>query len=168
MVKFEETKSFFEKQIDNFIMKDDFSETFKNIDDQLESFQKVIFEQSKEGRKLKEEIRGVINILNKKSEKTRVESEFKRLWSNFSKYWAYQHLDHFRNEINPMIDNCKINTNKCIAICEENKSMIRRFDEVMCDKASRFSIIKLYKGKFIQLIAIRYWSVPWERKIQHF
>ena len=34
-----------------------------------------------------------------------------------------------------------------LVICEENKSMIRRFDEVLCDKASKFSIVKVYKGK---------------------
>ena len=77
MSKFEETKSFFEEKIDKFIMKDDFSETFKTIDESLESYQQAIFEQSDNMKKLKDELRMTIERLNKKSENSRVDKEFK-------------------------------------------------------------------------------------------
>ena len=76
MSKFEETKSFFEEKIDKFIMKDDFSETFKTIDESLESYQQAIFEQSDNMKKLKDELRMTIERLNKKSENSRVDKEF--------------------------------------------------------------------------------------------
>ncbi|CAI2381910.1 unnamed protein product [Moneuplotes crassus] len=145
MSQIKETKSFFEQQINKFIMKDDFSETFKMIDDSLENYRKVIHEQTKKLSKLKDDQSDIKEKLSHKLDASYIEQENKKIWDNFSNYCSFQHLADFRKEIRPKVKSCEKIVCDCIQICTENKAMIRRFDEVICEKASKFTIIKLYK-----------------------
>lgn len=86
MTEIKKTKVLFETQIDKFIMKDDFGETFKVIDDNLENYRKVIYDQTKKVQKLKDEQKILIERVSRKAEITQVDLEHKKIWENFSKY----------------------------------------------------------------------------------
>lgn len=82
-------------------------------------------------------------LLLKKLNKNEYLEEVRKIWKNFDKFWEFQNLADFEGKINPIVKQCKQKVNEWVSTCIENKSIIKRFDEVLCEKASKFSIDQL-------------------------
>ena len=65
------------------------------------------------------------------------------VWSQFSKFCSYEHIQKIERRIDPFIELVSNKVNEFEHDNTKNKEIIRRFDEVLLDKASKFNITEL-------------------------
>ena len=102
-------------------------------------------------------------VLDKKVEKRNYHEEVKRIWDNFDKYWGYQNLADFEARMNPIIKRCSKQTDEWYIECYNFRKIIKRFDEVILDKASKYSINKLYED-----IKVFVENEPYEKFVEQY
>jgi formyltetrahydrofolate synthetase len=81
-------------------------------------------------------------ITNQRSE---FELQNKRIWNNFDRFCQYQHLKQHRQEVDPIIKSCETMITQFKEDIKDTKQIIRRFDEVLLEKAPKFDIEILKK-----------------------
>ena len=73
-----------------------------------------------------------------------LKKEVNPIWEHFSSYWSYKHIQKIEEKIDPFIDEI---TNKVEDFTINNNnvvSIVQRFDEVLLEKASKFSLDQIY------------------------
>ena len=85
-------------------------------------------------------IEDIFHILKNKVDKIKFEDETINIWTNFENYCGYKHLDEFKSKLNVRINNWILRVGQCEHTWEQNKEIIRRFDEILCTKAPKFAI----------------------------
>ena len=81
--------------------------------------------------------------LKSKIEMPDVKKEVDMIWNQFSKFCSYEHIQKIERKIDPFIE---IVSNKVSEFEKDNinnKEIIRRFDEILLDKASKFNITEI-------------------------
>ncbi|CAI2359572.1 unnamed protein product [Moneuplotes crassus] len=73
------------------------------------------------------------------------DQETHKIWKHFDLFCSFQNLADFEGRIRPRIDAALKKVHECVRDCNENELIIKRFDEVLLDKASKFSINQVYK-----------------------
>ena len=71
--------------------------------------------------------------------------EVDRIREKFEYYWSYKHLKELYNKVIPAIQGFENNIKEFYKQMDQQKEMIRRFDEVIMTKAPKFSIDQLNK-----------------------
>lgn len=76
-----------------------------------------------------------------------------KIWKHFDRFWEFQNLADFEGKINPLVRQWKENVDNWISACLKNESIIKRFDEIMCEKASKFSIDEVRRdiGSYLKI-----------------
>ncbi|CAI2387629.1 unnamed protein product [Moneuplotes crassus] len=70
--------------------------------------------------------------------------KLKEIWDNFRKCCNIDHINSFKEEMEPKMASCENLVADFNLELIKNKEIIRRFDEVLLEKASKFSIDQIY------------------------
>jgi hypothetical protein len=89
-------------------------------------------------RNFQEEMSGA---LGKKTDK----SEMLKVWNQFKSYALYQDLKDLYAKVLPPLSTFEEKMDEMSASYEQSKEVIRRYDEIISDKASKTSIKELYE-----------------------
>lgn len=68
-----------------------------------------------------------------------------KIWNNFKNCIEYSHLQSHKDVIDPIVEECHTLIKEFQRDIEYNKQIIRRFDEVLLEKANKFDIEKINK-----------------------
>lgn len=79
--------------------------------------------------------------LSKKTDK----SETAKIWEQFKNYALYQDLKDLYSKVLPPLSGFECKMEEMSASYEQSKEMIRRYDEVMSEKASKTAIKEIYE-----------------------
>lgn len=99
-------KQFIKDQVGKFVIKDDFSHTFKQIDDALDDHQMAIVEGRKKRKDLEESISKLTKSNDQKVNEHVFRSEAKKIWENFSKYCGFEDLENYKSDISFSLKYC--------------------------------------------------------------
>lgn len=72
-------------------------------------------------------------------------SETRKVWDQFSKYALYQDLKDLYNKVLPPLSTFESKMDEMSDSYEQSKEMIRRYDEIMSDKANKTAIKEIYE-----------------------
>ncbi|CAI2359596.1 unnamed protein product [Moneuplotes crassus] len=82
---------------------------------------------------------------NLKEDKLDLEAKINTVWDNFNNYCDFNHFDNYKASIKPMLRACELRVDKYGVENEKCVKIIQRFDEVLCQKASKFNFGQLEK-----------------------
>jgi NhaP-type Na+/H+ and K+/H+ antiporter len=108
------------------------SASLSSLKDSLASTDLVVGKHSEEIKANKEEI---------SLKETIEEVDFVK--SKFQEYCAYKHLKDLYNKVMPVVENFEVKLGRFNREIEQHRLVIRRFDEVMLEKASKFRLKQL-------------------------
>ncbi|CAI2360750.1 unnamed protein product [Moneuplotes crassus] len=74
-----------------------------------------------------------------------VKLDIQQLWNHFDHFPKISKLAKYKDEITPIVDKCKEDVEYLSKEVDKSKKIISRFDEVMLEKASKFSVDQLRK-----------------------
>ena len=141
--KIEELKEYFDDKISVFVDFTTFETTAKNLKSEIG---KIVREVKTDNDKIistQRKINEAFCRIDTKIDKEEFETENSKLWSNFNKYWPFNFLSDLKGEIIPNLERFITEVKECQIEWKENKEIIRRFDEVIWAKASKFAIDEL-------------------------
>jgi hypothetical protein len=78
--------------------------------------------------------------------------ETQRVWEEFKKYSSYDDLKDLYNKVMPTLKNYEQKMMVMGNEYEQSKEMIRRYDEILSEKANKMAIIEVYEhcNKYVQ------------------
>ena len=142
---FQQTVLQIDKKLELLATKEDLEHDFNRADFILNKNIKKVREEIKELKQLEGKITDFALKLNKYSSKAEVNEKVKEVWKNFDKCCSYDHIIEFKREMEPRMVEWESNVADYKLDLISNQQIIRRFDEVITTKASKFSIDKLYE-----------------------
>ncbi len=71
--------------------------------------------------------------------------DLQKVWEQFNKYAMYQDLKDLYNKVLPPLSTFEAKMDEMSASYEQSKEMIRRYDEVISDKANKTAIKEIYE-----------------------
>eukprot|EP00347_Sterkiella_histriomuscorum_P007561 403348445 len=92
-------------------------------------------------KRTQHELKSVQNTLPKKAENT----EIKKVWENFVNYCSYQDLKDLYNKVMPPLSSFESKMMEMSRDYDQSKEMIRRYDEVLLEKANKMAIKEVYE-----------------------
>ncbi|CAI2362768.1 unnamed protein product [Moneuplotes crassus] len=78
--------------------------------------------------------------INSKADKSDLKAKTDAIWSNFENCCQYEHIKQVKLRVEPLADKCIKLLNNFSQENIEMKNIIKRFDEIILDKASKFSV----------------------------
>lgn len=125
--------------------KEDLEHDVKRMDFKLQRADKKLREDIKELRQLEGKIKEFALKLNGYVQAGDMNEKIKQVYKEFDKWWSYDHILKFKQEMEPrMLQSESLVADFNIEIIKIKK-IVRRFDEVLLEKASKFSIDKIYE-----------------------
>ncbi|CDW74827.1 UNKNOWN [Stylonychia lemnae] len=94
---------------------------------------------------IKTRIQAQFQTLSQEVKQRTTQEETSRLWKNFQTYAEYNDLKELYNKVVPEVQKFEESLLDLNRECRKTQEIVRRFDEVILDKASKQNIRELYK-----------------------
>ena len=135
--------------IDDMISKlttsDDFEYSMKQYKNSLNKAVRKMNDEVKPIKQFESRIKEFSNQLNRYCTITDINERIKAIWKNFDRCCSYDHIIEFKGEVYPRIRQCENLVSDFKIDVLKSQKIMRRFDEVLLEKASKFSINEIYK-----------------------
>jgi len=128
-------KQFITKSKTNELIKNSFKD-YNLVIEEIKSELEKIMDIEKRISGLKQHLRNTVTNTDFQAETTRIWNNF----NSFNQFCKFKDLEVHKNEINPLVNFCKVTLEEYKKDNTETKSIISRFDEVLLEKASKFSV----------------------------
>ncbi|CAI2362031.1 unnamed protein product [Moneuplotes crassus] len=111
-------------------------DSIESLSESSSNYKSVISDFSNKLRSLE------LKIANK-AEKSDVKVKTDALWKNFDNCCQYEHIERVKLRVEPLAETCSRRLERFTRDNQEMKNIINRFDEILLEKASKFSVDKL-------------------------
>ena len=143
--QFDTLKTDIDARIAILATKEDLDYDLKRQDFSLQKHIKKVREEIKSLKELEGKIAEFALKLNHYSLKSEINDKVKQVWKHFDKYCSFDHIINFKAEMEPRMQRCESLVGDFKLEIINNQKIIRRFDEVLLEKASKFSIEQIYQ-----------------------
>lgn len=132
-------RDYMQEQLTNYQTIESFIVYEQKNNDALERIKEDLNEMYQYAKRIETELKGVQNILPKKAEQL----EVRRVWKNFENYCSYQELKDLYNKVMPTLQRYDAKMMDMSRDYERSKEIIRRYDEVLLEKANKLAVKEL-------------------------